>query len=88
MRAAWLSCLLLVLVCGACEHKGRPAFTSTAEEIDAFFDPLIKSAITREAAQKAAQKAAKEAAREAGQTPDQMVGQAEVPPDQPGQEAR
>lgn len=76
MRAAWLSCLLLVLVCGACEHKGRPAFTSTAEEIDAFFDPLIKSAIAREAAQKA------------GQTPDQMVGQAEVPPDQPGQEAR
>ena len=84
MRAAWLSCLLLVLVCGACEHKGRPAFTSTAEEIDAFFDPLIKSAIAREAAQKAAQKAAKEA----GQTPDQMVGQAEVPPDQPGQETR
>ena len=39
-------------------------------------------------AEKAAKEAAKEAAREAAQTPDQMAGQAKVPPDESGQETR
>ena len=60
----------------AVSGKGGPAFAPTAEEIDAFYDPLIKASIAWKAAQ------------EAAQTPDQVARPAEMPPDQSRQEAR
>ena len=54
MRPVWVGCLMLLLA--ACQESGdtaegpeRPAFTPRAEEIDAFFDPLIEAAKEREA---------------------------------------
>jgi len=54
MRPVWICCLMLLLA--ACQESGdtadgaeRPAFTPTAEEIDAFFGPLIEAAKEREA---------------------------------------
>lgn len=73
MRAVLVLCLMLL--CAACDHvggmpgrMGSPGPTADADDIDAFFLPLIEAAIAREAGQ------ANRCPNMPGALPDERVG--------------